>query len=587
MKQFLKSTLAVVLGCLIFSLLFIFIFIGIFASVGGEKSESLESNSILFLKFDKAIPDLKDNVETEPIKVFSEGETLGLIEVLKSIEHASNDPKIKGILLEPQIGFDGWATMASVRTALEKFKEKGKFIYAFTNAGWGQDEYYLASIADKIYMNPMGSIDLHGFGVEINFVKGTLDKLGVKANVFYAGKFKSATEMFRRTDMSPENKIQMRELLTEFHKNYVDVVGKSRKLTPTQLNDIFNSLGARNANLALKNGIIDRIAYKDQLIDELKEKLGVKPEDDIKSKTLEEYFSATNPMDYGKGSEVAVVYAEGDIVDDSEEPSAIGGEQYCKILRKIRKEKKAKAVVLRVNSGGGSALASEMIWRECERLKAAGIPVVVSMGNYAASGGYYISAGANRVFAEPNTITGSIGVFGIIPNVKNLMTNTLGITVDTVKTAKFGISNPVYFDFNTEETAMMQESVDTIYQRFKSVVANGRKMDINKVEEVAQGRVWTGRKALELKLVDELGSLNDAIKHAAKLAGIGEKYSVNNFPKQEDDMTKIFKKIGLKTSLEAMVAQQLGLPKPNAEVSYYLKNHKSVQAKLPFNISIK
>jgi protease-4 len=292
-------------------------------------------------------------------------------------------------------------------------------------------------------------------------------------------------------------------------------------------------------------------------------------------------------MDYGKGSEVAVVYAEGDIVDDSEEPSAIGGEQYCKILRKIRKEKKAKAVVLRVNSGGGSALASEMIWRECERLKAAGIPVVVSMGNYAASGGYYISAGANRVFAEPNTITGSIGVFGIIPNVKNLMTNTLGITVDTVKTAKFGISNPVYFDFNTEETAMMQESVDTIYQRFKSVVANGRKMDINKVEEVAQGRVWTGRKALELKLVDELGSLNDAIKHAAKLAGIGEKYSVNNFPKQEDDMTKIFKKIGLKTSLEAMVAQQLGLPKPNAEVSYYLKNHKSVQAKLPFNISIK
>lgn len=587
MKQFLKSTLAVVLGCLIFSLLFIFIGIGLIASVGGEKSESLESNSILFLKFDKAIPDLKDNVETDPIKVFSESETLGLMEVLKSIEHASNDPKIKGILLEPQIGFGGWATMESVRKALEKFKEKGKFIYAFTNAGWGQGEYYLASVADKIYMNPMGSIDLHGFGVQIDFVKGTLDKLGVKANVFYAGKFKSATEMFRRTDMSPENKIQMRELLTEFHKNYVDAVGKSRKLTPTQLNDIFNSLGARNANLALKNGIIDRIAYKDQLIDELKEKLGVKPEDDIKSKTLEEYFSATNPMDYGKGSEVAVVYAEGNIVDDSEEPSAIGGEQYCKILRKIRKEKTAKAVVLRVNSGGGSALASEMIWRECERLKAAGIPVVVSMGNYAASGGYYISAGANRVFAEPNTITGSIGVFGMIPNIKGLMTNTLGVTVDTVKTAKFGVSNPVYFDFNTEEAAMMQESVDTIYQRFKSVVANGRKMDLNKVEEVAQGRVWTGRKALELKLVDELGSLNDAIKHAAKLAGIGEKYSVNNFPKQEDDMTKIFKKIGLKTSLEAMVAQQLGLPKPNAEVSYYLKNYKSVQAKLPFNISIK
>jgi protease-4 len=587
MKQFLKSTLAVVLGCLIFSLLFIFIAIGIISSVGGEKTESLKSNSILMLKFNNPIPDLKDNVETEPSKIFSEGETLGLMEVLKSIEHASNDPKIKGILLEPELRFTGWATIASVRTALEKFKEKGKFIYAFTNAGWGQSEYYLASVADKIYMNPMGSIDLHGFGVEIDFVKGTLDKLGVKANVFYAGKFKSATEMFRRTDMSPENKIQMRELLTEFHKNYVEAVGKSRKLTPAQLNDIFNSLGARNANLALKNGIIDRIAYKDQLIDDLKEKLGVKPEDDIKSKTLEEYFEATNPMDYGKGSEVAVVYAEGSIVDDSEESSTIGGEQYCKILRKIRKEKEAKAVVLRVNSGGGSALASEMIWRECERLKAAGIPVVVSMGNYAASGGYYISAGANRVFAEPNTITGSIGVFGMIPNIKGLMTNTLGVTVDTVKTTKFGISNPVYFDFNTEEAAMMQESVDTIYNRFKSVVASGRKMDLNKVEEVAQGRVWTGRKALELKLVDELGSLNDAIKHAAKLAGIGEKYSVNNFPKQEDGMTKIFKKFGLKTSIEAMVAQQLGLPKPNAEVMYYLTNHKSIQAKLPFNISIK
>lgn len=586
MKQFLKNLLTSVLGVLVAFLLIFLIGMGLVSALGNKDKVKVKANSVLKLDFKESIPELTDNVEQEGFSLSDES-TVGLKDFLDAIAKAKTDDKIKGIFIEAPQVMMGTAKADNIRKALADFKTSGKFVIAYANS-YSQKAYYLASAADKVYMNPMGAIDMRGPAIEITFFKGMLDKLGIKMNIFYCGKFKSATEPYRMTEMSPENKTQLRQLLTGFLDNYVNSVSSSRSINQDSLRSIIDNFSAREAGACERLKLIDGIRYKDQVIDEMKEKLGLKDDEDIEAISIADYAKANrDKKDYSKKDRIAIVYAEGEIGDEGEENGAIQGERYAKLLRKLRKDKHVKAVVLRVNSPGGSALASDMIWREIERLKQKGVKVVVSMGDVAASGGYYISANADKIYAEANTITGSIGVFGMIPNVRQFTNNTLAVTVDTVRTGKFSAMNPLYYDMTPEEAAQVQQGVDSIYYTFKKRVADGRKLTMEQVEEIAQGRVWLGSKAKELGLVDELGGLDAAIKHAAELAGLGNEYRTSSYPEIQSGFEALMKKFGGKAQYKSLVKEEMGDLYPYYEAAKKVRQMKGVQAKMPFELIVK
>jgi protease-4 len=394
--------------------------------------------------------------------------------------------------------------------------------------------------------------------------------------------------------MSPENKEQLHALLDGIYANMLTDISAGRNLSVEELKKIANDYAGRDASRALAAKLVDGLRYKDEVLDELRSKLGIDAKDDIKTITANDYFKAAT-FDKKKGkNKIAVVYCEGSIGDgDSDDNGAIAGERYARMLRKIRQDDKVKAVVLRVNSPGGSAQASDCIWREVERLKQAGIPVVTSMGDVAASGGYYIACNSNKIFAEPNCITGSIGVFGIIPNMRQLYNNTLAITADTVRTAKFAAFNPLYFDMTPEESQLIQGGVDSIYHTFKSRVSKGRNLDMAKVEEIAQGRVWLAPKAKEIGLVDELGSLRDAIDYVANQAGISSDYKTVTYPEIENGIEKQLKKFGVNSQatvqaqMQPLMQEEMGMFYKYYDMLRAIGKMKGIQMRLPYNLDVK
>jgi len=586
MKQFFKFLFASCLGTFFALGLLTFVGVGSIANMA-KKNETvvLKPNSVLKLTLGKAIPERTNNVASSSVSFdLNEEKVLGLTDILKALETAKDDDNIKGIYMEVKQPQAGMATVSRLREGIENFKESGKFVVAYDNY-YSQGTYYLASAADKVYMNPVGGVMFNGFAAQIPFFKDMLDRLGVEMQVLYAGKFKSATEPFRRTNMSPENKKQTREYLGEYFNNYLADIGKSRNLSVALLKELADEMKLRDAEDAVTFKLIDGLRYKDQILDELNERLGNDKGDDINAISLGKYYKSAVKKGKLTGDKIVVLYAEGSIVDGQGETGNIGGERYAKMIRKIRKDKKVKAIVLRVNSGGGSSLASENIWREIIIAKEQGIKFVVSMGDFAASGGYYIACEGEKIFAEPNTVTGSIGVFGLLPNVDEFLDKQIGIEFDTVKTSKFATTGSPMFSLNDMERAIYQESIDSVYRKFKERVAAGRGISVDKVETMAQGRVWTGTQAKRLGLVDELGGLDDALAHAAKLANL-DSYRTVEYPKTKSKMEEILEKITGKKPLDVMMRQELGDYYEYYDQAKQIKEMSGIQMRMPYMIKI-
>jgi protease-4 len=584
-------------SCLGFGLaLFLLGFLSILLVAGlasaGEQAVVVQDNSILYLTLDKPVPEQTDNIELDPFNLMNQ-KTIGLHEICKTLNQAAADERIKGIYLDLDQGLDaGMATAATLREAILRFKESGKFVVAYAKS-YSQGSYYLASAADTVCINPMGTVDFQGFAVMIPFFKTVLDKVGIKMQIFYAGEFKSATEPYRLTKMSEQNRLQLRAYLDPVYNDYLTRIGESRKKSMVELKEMANELKIRNAKDALAYGLVDRIAYADEVLAELKKRLGLNEEEKLKSVTLEQYALEAGKKPEGTGrSRVAVVYAEGNILEgDGGGRGTITDNKYLKILRKLREDDKVKAIVLRVNSPGGSALASENIWRELSLARQAGKKIVVSMGDYAASGGYYISCMADHIVAEPNTLTGSIGVFSILPNVSTLMEEKIGITWDSVKTAKYATGLNPFFELSAREQEVLQQSTEEVYEKFLERVAEGRKMSRDSVHAIARGRIWTGEKAREIGLVDEIGDLESAIQKAASMAGLDE-YKVQEYPYQKEPVQEFLEELTGQKKDDDVIRQQLLRKELGETYEYYVVSRqilemKGVQARLPVLITFK
>ncbi len=537
--------LAVVVGVIIVHILYGVIFLLICLSAAGSSSSdvTVKDNSVLKISLTADMPDKVTDGMGFDFMSMTTVKQIGLNDALKSIEKAKTDDRIKGIYLDMDGASAGTATIEELRNKLIEFKESGKFIISYATA-YSQFGYYLASVADEVYVNPQGGMSWQGMCSQIMFYKNVLEKLGVEMQVFRHGQFKSAVEPYICDKMSPANRKQYSVLLNSIWGKVCKGISEARGISVEDLNMYADSLSLRKAQDAVTLKFADAVKYYDEVIDELKAKSGFDGKDKDMFIDLEKYAKASVPnvKENKSKNEVAVLFAEGEIVDGNGGKGQMGGDKIAEELRKIRENDDVKAVVLRVNSPGGSGLASEVMWREIQKVKQAGKPVVVSMGNLAASGGYYISCSADYIYAQPTTLTGSIGVFGMFPNLQGLVTDKIGLTIDTVCTnahADFGSTmRPV-----TEmEYNYVQQSIEDFYDTFLTRVFDGRKgkgaeghvlSEKALVDSIGQGRVWAGADAIEIGLVDELGSLNDAVKKAVELANIPD-YKIVEYPAKKE-----------------------------------------------------
>jgi protease-4 len=532
MKKFLKYTLAVIVGSFVtigILMIAFFIMVGILAA-SSQKEITVKDNSLLVMKLDGPIVERKtsDPISDAFSELLGEAAPIGLNQILSSIKKAGRDDRIKGIYLESGMVMAGHAAVEEIRDALLEFRETGKFI--ISNAPvYSQKSYYLATAADKVYLTPGGMLEFQGISAQRTFFKNTLEKLGIEMQVFRHGEFKSAVEPFTRTDMSEAARLQTITYTQSIWDHLTAHVSESRGLTTEMLNQTVDQVPMlRDGEFLLQSGLIDGLKYKDQVINELKDSTNTDYEKDLNSIDIRKY-AGVYVADEKKGiskNKLAVIYAEGEI--DGSDTEGIISEDLSRTIREARRDSTIKAVVLRINSPGGSALGSEIIWREV-KLTTEKKPLIVSMGDLAASGGYYIACPADTIVAQPNTLTGSIGVFGLIPNVKGLF-NKIGITTDRVKTNKFSDIPAIDRPFTPEEKELMQAYVEKTYDIFVEHCADGRNTTKTAIDEIGQGRVWSGKNALHINLVDVLGGIDVAIDLAAEKAGIAEDYRIVELP---------------------------------------------------------
>ncbi len=550
---------------------------------GNDKTYNSVENSVLKLSLNDQI---KERTVENPFSKINLGPlmpegSLGLNTILLNIKKAKEDKDIKGIYLEISNPIAGFATLEEIRNALIDFRSSGKFIYAYSET-YSQKAYYIASTASKLYLNPQGTLEVKGLSSQIMFFKNMLDKLGVEVQVFRHGKFKSAIEPFMLDKMSEANRSQVETYLGSLWNHMLAGISKSRGITASEINNMADNLLIRNPSDALKYKLVDALKYEDEAMDDIKKAISIDQKEKIHFVSLEKYAESPNKTKLSS-NKIAVVYAVGEIVSGKGSDDQVGSESVAKALRDARLDTSIKAIVFRVNSPGGSALASDVMWREVLLAKAAK-PVVVSMGDVAASGGYYISCAANRIFAQPNTITGSIGVFGLIPNAQKALSEKLGITIDTVNTNKHSDVGTILRAASADEYNYIQKSVEDIYDVFITKVAEGRNISKNNVDSIGQGRVWSGTDALKIKLVDEIGGINDAIAYAAKLAKLSN-YKLIDLPKQKDPLEELFN-----TGADEIEARTM---KANLGEQYiFIKQLKTVllkkgiQARVPYEMII-
>jgi len=589
MKQFFQYFFASILGTIVALLVLggALVLMGIASIANISKSaDSVSSKSILQLDLDKYIPEQTNNISFSTFD-FSEQNVVGIHDLVDLIKKAKTDSNIEGIYISATQTDAGMVKLNELRDALTDFKSSGKFIIAYAKY-YTQGAYYIASVADQVYLNPLGLVDFRGFSSSVAFYKNMLDKIGVSIDVFYAGDFKGATEPYRLTELSPQNRLQLQEYLNSLYSLYLKDVGENRGISTDSLRAIADRYDGGRASTALQSKLVDSLLYEDQVEAIIKAKMNLEDKDKLKLLSVEKYYAAnTESTDYKIKEVIAVVYAEGTIMDGEEENGIITDVPYVKLAKKLKDDEKVKAVVLRVNSPGGSAMASENIWRAFKEVKAAGKPVVISMGDYAASGGYYLAAAGDKIFADDNTLTGSIGVFRIMPNLKELMNDKIGITYDTVKTGKFSAFLNPYFDMSPEERKWLQNSTEELYQTFLSRVAEARNMPIEKVHEIAQGRIWTAERAKAIGLVDEIGDLDAAIAAAAQLANLST-YRTKDYPSVKEPLQQLLDQIfNIEEAQSKAIRAELGDFYTHYEMWKSLTDMKNAQARLPFTLEIR
>ncbi len=528
MKSFFKYFFSALLALVVFFGLIFIITVGIFGTLLNKSAVTIPSKSVLVVDLTNPFQEKKIENPIVELTGNTENESPSLHQLIRMIAAAKTDSSIKGIYVVATGNANGFAASEEIRDALIEFRTSGKFIIAYGDY-IDQQAYHVVNVADKVYCNPKGSLDWRGFSVQYLYFKKALEKLEIQPQIFYDGKFKSATEPFREEKMTPANRLQTEAWLGDIYGHFLLKTAESRKSDTASLHAMANEYTLQDGNDAVNKGLLDGVKYDDEIKTEFKNRLKLKDDDKISFITPGTYLESGILNQGYKKEKVAVVYAEGEIVYGRGDDGQIGSDDYKALLRRLRYNKDVKAVVLRINSPGGSSLASEIIWREIEMLKKAGKPVVVSMGDVAASGGYYIACNADSIFAEPNTITGSIGVFAIVPDFSGFMKNKLGITFDGVKTATYADAMTVTRPLNPGEKRIIQNEVDKIYVDFKQRVADGRKRDTAYVDSIAQGRVWTGIRAQQIGLVDKLGHIKDAVDCAARLANIKE-FNIREYP---------------------------------------------------------
>jgi protease-4 len=549
MVKFIKWVMASCLGTILALFLMVAI-IGIIASIAEKGSKVTTSGTFLTLDLNRAIPELTDNVEQQASFSLDQKKALGIHDMRRVLQKASKDANVKGLVLKStMIGDIGQAKTSTLVKYLKEFKDSGKKIYAYGDYA-GQSEYLMMSVADSVFLNPQGAIDMRGFSRMIPFYKDLFEKLGVEWNVFYVGDYKSATEPYLKTSMSEKAKLQTRQYLTDFQQIYFDTLEVNREIDRPRLLSAQDEYAIRYAEDALEYNLVDDLLYWEEFVDHLKNSAGISLDKKIKMEDITNYFVNSGMKSKKRGKDkVAVLFAEGVIEYQTEGPGNINEVDYHQAFNEIADKDDIKAVVLRVNSPGGNAFSSEQIWHRVERIKAAGIPVVASYGNYAASGGYYISCGADTIVSQPNTITGSIGVFGMFPDASQLLNEKLGVYFDTVKTSPYAVAASPFYKLEQNEKDVVQSSVERMYDLFLTRVADGRGMEKDAVHEVAQGRVWSGLDALDNGLVDVIGDLDDAIAIAAEMADI-EDYGIRQYPTIEEDfVTQLITQMNAQASL--------------------------------------
>lgn len=582
MRQFLKFTLATMTGFLLTILVLIILstaIIGVLVS-SGDKEVTVAENSVLHLDFSSPIQDRGSENPFEGLDPFTMESTNAnsFSDYVRSIEAAAKDEKIKGIFLDLKGVEADLAIRQEIFEALKKFKESDKFIYAYSET-YTQGDYHLAALADSIFLYPTGDFMFTGYSSEPLFFKGMLDKLGVEVKLIRVGKYKGAGEPFIRENLSEENRFQIQSYLNSLYQSYLGDIADARKISADTLWAIANELRIETPQQAISSGLIDGLAYRDEVLELLKTKTNAKSIDKIKFISVDDYSSSLTKEKVTEKSRIAVVYAIGDIISGEGDDQTIGSDRISAALRDARLDKNVKAVVLRVNSPGGSALASDVIWREMVLLKKAKKPVVVSMGALAASGGYYISIAADSIFAEPTTITGSIGVFGLLPNISPFMKDKLGLTFDRVTTGKYADIGTATRSMRADEEAIIQRMVNRIYEDFTNKVAESRNLPIDSVQNMAQGRVYTGAQAKTLGLVDELGNLNDAIATAARMAKL-KNYRLKELPSQKNPIDELIK--GFTSAQAKSIEKELGLPFYEWKAVKTILENDRIQARMEF-----
>lgn len=591
MKDFFKYTAATVVGIIVFTIvcvaLSVMSIVGMVASASA--TQAVEKNSVLVLKLNGSI-DEQGTDNTIGKLTGNYIPSTGLNDILSAIKKAKDEENIKGIYIDAGVLSTDYATLQEIRSALEDFRKSGKKIIAYADT-YSQGSYYLASVANKIYLNPIGMVDWHGIGAQPVFYKDMLAKFGVKFQVVKVGTFKSATETYTEEHMSDANRLQTKMFLDGTWKQVCNAVSKSRGISVDSLNRYADELLMfQSAESLLKRKVVDGLAYASDMKDIAKAQFGIGKDDDLTRLSVSDMANVKEKQT--NGEEIAIYYAYGDIVQ-SEKVSLLGGGSHCIVsstvcsdLKDLMDDDDVKAVVIRVNSGGGDAFASEQIWHQVMELKKKK-PVVVSMGGYAASGAYYMSAPASWIVAQPTTLTGSIGIFAVFPDMSGLVTQKLGVKFDEVKTNRnstFG--NLMARPFNEEETAVMQQYVNRGYQLFRKRVADGRRLPVESVEKIAQGRVWLGADAIGLKLVDQLGGLNDAVAKAAKLAKLGEYYTVD-YPAPSSWIDQLLAGASDAGSVDARLRLTLGDLYEPVSLMRNLDKHEALQARIPFAINMK
>ncbi|MDC6404789.1 MULTISPECIES: signal peptide peptidase SppA [Maribacter] len=584
--KFLRNLLAAILGTLIaLGIVFVMFFVFIALLGSGDDTVKVKDNSVLEIQLQRPIADYTGSSELNPFSGLFE-ESQGLDEILQAITVAKDDDRIKGISINNNFLLAGLAQTQTLRKVLEDFKESGKFIYAYGDF-YSQKDYYLASVADSVFLNPVGVMDFRGLSSEVLYFKDLQEKTGVKMEVIRHGKYKSAVEPYLENEMSEANRTQIKELIQSLWDSMIDDISISRGISTSDLNTIADTLGGRLPKYAKQNRLIDNVLFYDQYESVIAKALTEEENEDINYISLDDYTQYSSKKEVRSGNDkIAVIFAQGEILYGEGGPDIIGQGIINEALIKAREDEKVKAIVLRVNSPGGSALTSDIIWREVELAKEVK-PVVVSMGNVAASGGYYIAAGADKIFAEPTTITGSIGVFGTIPNIEGLAKD-IGINAEQVGTNKNSVEYSLFEPMGETFRNQVQESIEDTYETFLSRVSNGRNISMAQADSIAQGRVWSGVDAQRLGLVDELGTLEDAIAAAAGMAEI-ESYGIRKYPKYKSGFERFMEDIsgaGAKMR-ENMIKEEIGEETYQVlkDIKSYM-NQKGIQARMPFTLNI-